>query len=367
MSIRRLVPVLLATVAVAAAAYAFHRWSRASQLPAGVIQVNGRFEGDEIVVAAKNAGRVQAICAREGDTVEGGQTLLRLDDAQAQARLAQAAHGEAVARAQLRAAESALEMLELEVPLSIRAAEDGVMRARAALAKAEAAEEQAGRDAKRFAALANRGSLGIQKSEAADLAWATAIADAFGGRASLSQAERQLGQALLGLQRITTERHHVAAVSAQLEQARAVVSDAKSVLADLTIMAPASGVIMTRLAENGEVVSAGAPLFNIVDLNRLYVKVYVPESQIGKVRLGLPARLYVDAFPNHPFTAMVRYISSRAEFTPKEVQSPDERVKLVYAVKLYLDANPNQCLTPGLPADAIIRYDEEAPWSPPHH
>jgi len=122
---------------------------------------------------------------------------------------------------------------------------------------------------------------------------------------------------------------------------------------------------MMRLVDVGEVVGAGAPLLDIVNMNRLYLKVYVPELEIGKVRLGLPARIYIDAYPDQYFTATVRYISSRAEFTPKEVQTPDERVKLVYAVKLYLDENPDHRLAPGLPADAIIRWEDDVQWAKP--
>ena len=96
-----------------------------------------------------------------------------------------------------------------------------------------------------------------------------------------------------------------------------------------------------------------------MDLDRLYLKVYVPEIQIGKVRLDLPARIYTDAFPDQPFEATVRYIASKAEFTPKEVQTPDERVKLIYPVKLYLAENPDHRLTPGLPADAVIRWKDD--------
>ncbi len=92
---------------------------------------------------------------------------------------------------------------------------------------------------------------------------------------------------------------------------------------------------------------------------------YVPAKEIGKLRLDLPAQIWVDAFPDEPFPATVRYIASRAEFTPKEVQTPDERVKLVYAVKLYLDANPDHRLVPGLPADAMIRWQEGVPWMKP--
>jgi len=119
------------------------------------------------------------------------------------------------------------------------------------------------------------------------------------------------------------------------------------------------------MVDAGEVVAVGAPLLELVDLDHLYLKVYVPEIQIGKVRLDLPARIYTDAFPEQPFEARVRYIASKAEFTPKEVQTPDERVKLIYAVKLYLNDNPDHRLTPGLPADAIIRWKDDVPWTKP--
>ncbi len=366
MRVRRPMLVLIAAVAAAAiGGYSFERWGRQPALPGGLIQANGRLEGDEVTVAAKSAGRIREICAREGEAVVRGQALARLDDAQIQARVAQAVHGEAAVRAQSRAARSALRTLELETPLAVQTAEAGLARAQAALEKADAAEQQARRDAGRFRELASRGSLGIQKSEAADLEWALASKEADAARAALTQADRQLAQARLGLQRIEAQRHQLAAIEAQLEQARAVVADVQSVMADLTIAAPAAGVIMTRMSDAGEVVPAGAPLFTLVDLHRLYLKVYVPESQIGRVRLGVPARVFTDAFPDRPFAATVRYIATRAEFTPKEVQTPDERVKLVYAVRLYLDENPDQRLTPGLPADAIIRCDEEAPWAAP--
>lgn len=143
------------------------------------------------------------------------------------------------------------------------------------------------------------------------------------------------------------------------------MAEIESVRADLEIRAPSAGVVAHRLVERGEVVAAGTPLYDLVDLDRLHLKVYIPEISIGKVRLGLPARVYVDAFPDLFVDARVRYISPRAEFVPKEVQTADERVKLVFAVKLALDANPDHRLTPGLPADAVIRVEQDVPWMPP--
>ena len=154
-------------------------------------------------------------------------------------------------------------------------------------------------------------------------------------------------------------------MESQRDQAYAVLDEAESVLKDLTITAPTSGTVTTRMVDVGEVIKDGTPLLELVDLDHLYLKVYVPEVQIGKLRLDLPARIYTDAFPDQPFEATVRYIASKAEFTPKEVQTPDERVKLIYAVKLYLTANPDHRLTPGLPADAIVRWKEDVAWAKP--
>jgi HlyD family secretion protein len=192
-----------------------------------------------------------------------------------------------------------------------------------------------------------------------------ARADYATAMAALTQANKKLAEAKLGREKIQTRKDEVAALEANLEKARAALDEAQSLLDDLTIRAPAAGIITTRIVDLGEMVAAGTPLFDIVDLDRLYLKVYVPEKEIGRLRLGLPARIYTDAFPDQFFPATVRYIASRAEFTPKEVQTPDERVKLVYAVKLYLDANPGHRLTPGLPADAVIRWQENAPWAKP--
>lgn len=193
--------------------------------------------------------------------------------------------------------------------------------------------------------------------------WEVAQKDIASSRSELTQAVKELAQAELGWKRIRAKESDVTALERQRDQADAVLSEAESVLKDLTITAPTSGTVTTRMVDVGEVVAAGAPLLELVDLDRLYLKVYVPEIQIGKVRLDLPARIYTDAFPDRPFEATVRYIAAKAEFTPKEVQTSDERVKLIYAVKLYLEENPEHRLTPGLPADAIIKWKDDVVWA----
>ena len=360
---RRSVVIAVTGLLLALSAYvAFDRLVARSALPEGLIQVNGRIEGDHVTVASKFPGRIHALLAREGDKVTAGQPLVRLDDAQVSARVEQARSAVAVVEAQVKAAHTTLAVMNLEVPLAIEWADAQIASAEAAVAKAIAVEQEARIDAQRFQDLAAKDQASIQQRDQAVTRWEVAQRDIAYSRSALTQTTKELAQAELGGKRIHAKEADVNALERQGDQAHAALAEAESVLADLTIEAPTSGTITTRMVDTGEVVAAGAPLLEIVDLDRLYLQVYVPEVQIGKVRLGLPARVYTDAFPDQPFDATVRYIASKAEFTPKEVQTADERVKLIYAVRLYLTANPDHRLTPGLPADAIIRWRDDVAW-----
>ncbi|MBI1735370.1 MAG: efflux RND transporter periplasmic adaptor subunit [Candidatus Rokubacteria bacterium] len=441
--------IVLAVVIATGASVAYVRWVARPALPEGLIQANGRIEGDRITISAKLGGRVQRLLAREGDTVEPNQVLVVLDDAQAEARVAQARAALAYARERVREAEAAvagadagvsraaaavaearaqreharqavtsvdarlaaastgLAVLRREVDVGVATAEAGLAHAAAVVARAEAADAQTRRDADRARRLMEQELIEPQRAEQAELTWIAARSELASARSAVAQAQQQLADARLGPERIRVREDEIRALDAQraqahagvaqadaaldraqvataearavLERARAAlrqaeagrdqaaaaVTEMESVRGDLTIVAPAAGVVTTRLVDAGEVVGAGAPLLDLVDLDRLYLKVFVPETAIGKLRLGLPARVHVDAWPSESYAATLRHIASRAEFTPKEVQTPDERVKLVYAVKLYLDRNPEHRLTPGLPADAIIRWKERTPWQRP--
>jgi len=275
---------------------------RSTPLPDGLIQANGRIEGDHYNVASKFSGRVAELEAREGDKVVKGQVLLRLDDAQVSAKVLQAEKGVDAAKAQCNAA--------------------------------AASEQQSRRDKIRLQKLLQKQTASQQEAERTSLAW-------------------------------RVEKERLVAAKALCGVAEATLQEVRSIHSDLIIRAPAKGMVTTRMVDEGEVIAAGSPLFDIVDFDRLYLKVYIPEKAIGKVKLGLPAQVYTDAFPDKPFAATVRYIASQAEFTPKEVQTPDERVKLVYAVKLYLNENPEHRLSPGLPADTVIRWQEGVEWVNP--
>lgn len=334
-------------------------------LPDGLIQANGRIEGDHVTVASKFPGRVEDLLVREGDSVEAGQVLIRLDDVQARARVEQATQAFASFEAKVQAAHTELAVLNLDVPLAIEAADAQVVKAKAMVERALAVEREARSDARRFRELAEKDQASRQQRDQADLKWQVSQREITAARSALEQAVKQAAQAELGWKKVRAKEAEVAALEHQRDQADAALTEVDSIVADLTIRAPTSGTVTTRMVDRGEIVSAGAPLLELVDLDRLYLQVYVPEVQIGKLRLGLPAKLYVDAYPDQGFDAAVRYIASKAEFTPKEVQTPDERVKLIYAVKLYLQNNPDRRLTPGLPADAVIRWRDDVAWAKP--
>ncbi|MCW5797134.1 MAG: efflux RND transporter periplasmic adaptor subunit [Nitrospira sp.] len=366
MTIRTSMTAAAVLVFVVIAGYVFlDRLVGHNGLPEGLIQANGRIEGDHVTVASKFPGRVVELAAREGTEVLKGSILIRLDDAQTKAKVDQAARLVDSLMAQVEAAHTALAVLNLEVPLSIEAAAAKVESARAVIRKARAIEYEARRDAERIRALLPEQAVSQQQVDQADARWTIAVTEIAVAQAAHDQAGKELAQAELGRERIRSKEAEVAALERQRDQADATLAEARSVLDDLTIVAPTNGTVTTRMVDVGEVVATGAPLLELVDLDRLYLQVYVPELQIGKVRLDLPARIHTDAFPDQPFDATVRYLASKAEFTPKEVQTPDERIKLIYAVRLYLTANPNHRLTPGLPADAVIRWKDDVAWSKP--
>ena len=334
-------------------------------IPDGLIQANGRIEGDSVIIASKTAGRIVELPVREGDSVTPKQVLVRIDDGIARARLAQAQADIEAARARFDAARAALALLRREIPHAIASSEAGVASVRTQLAQAEAARAQNARDLGRAQKLEADRFVGPQFVERAELALKTQQEQRDAALASLERAQQALNDARLGPQRISVRAAELATAQGALAAAEGKRDEAQSALDDLTLASPAAGVITSRFANSGEVITAGAPIFELVDLDRLYLKLFVPEREIGKVRRGLAARIYSDAFPDQPFAATVRYIGSRAEFTPKEVQTPDERVKLMYEVRLYLDRNPEHKLTPGLPADAMIRWKEDAAWARP--
>lgn len=358
--------VLLALIAIVLVAVAV-AWPLLRRPPSadGLLQVNGRIEGDRITVAPKFAGRIAALLVREGDVVSAGQVLVRLDERAVGARLEQALAAQASLSAQLAAQQAAIGLLRAETAVAVQAARTRVAAAEADVRRTDAAHEQDGRDHARAVDLSSQGFIGPQALERAALVLKQSGEQRDVARAALAQARQALRDAELGPQRVRAREAELAVTRARLQEAAAAIAEARGATDDMAISAPVAGTVTGRFANLGEVVNAGTPLLELTDLGRLYLKGYLPETQIGRVRRGMPAQIHVDAFPGEAFAATLRYVAARAEFTPKEVQTVDERVKLVYEVRLYADRNPDGRLNPGQPADGMIRWRDGAAWQPP--
>ncbi|MBY0571955.1 MAG: HlyD family efflux transporter periplasmic adaptor subunit, partial [Burkholderiaceae bacterium] len=285
-------PALLGVAAIVIGVGFFYYLSSSRKLPEGLIAASGRIEGDRIVAAAKYPGRISKIFAREGDTVAAGTVVAQLEDTSFQAKAEQARQALNATDAQLKAAQANLDIAQREVPMGVSVADAGVSQAQAALAKASAVEQQARRDAQRHKELFERGVIERHRYEQADLAWQVAQSDVNASQEAVKRAQQGLSQAGLGNDKVKARQQEVEALRAQRDRAAAAVAEADSVLGDLVIKSPASGIVLTRLREPGEVVLPGGAVVEMVNLDQLHLKVYVPESKIGQLRLGLPVRIY---------------------------------------------------------------------------
>lgn len=356
----------LVAVALAVAAGAWAWWADRAT-PSGLLQINGRIEGDQIAVAPKAAGRIAELLVREGDEVKAGQLLARLTDEAVDARQAQALAGAAAQRAQALALETSAALLQSEAAVQLASAQAGLAAARADLGRTQAAALQEERDLERMRDLAARGFVGPQAVERSELTLRSAREQQAAAQAAVARAEQALRDAELGPQRVRARLAEASSMRAQATAAEARVREAATQIADLTVSAPLTARVSNRYANAGEVIAAGTPIFGLTDLANVYLKGYVPEPMIGRIRLGQAAQIWTDAWPEAPFEARVGYIAARAQFTPKEVQTRDERTKLVYEVRLYPLADPGGKLLPGQPADGMIRHDETAAWQRPRH
>ena len=244
-------------------------------------------------------------------------------------------------------------VLKKTLPLKVDTARAGLKHAEAAAEAARAQAHQARRDWQRLKTLFDKGQISRDKLDRAQLALETARSQARTAEAAVTQARKQLAEARIALKQIETKSAEVAALHAQALRAHAALEEAMAMLDQLKIRAPQAGVVVRRLAHVGEMLTPGAVLYDLVDLDRLYFQGYVPETLLSRLKLGQKATVHVDGVAD-TVTATLRYLSQQAEFTPKEIQTQDERVRQVFAVKFYLDANPQGRYKPGMPADARL-------------
>jgi HlyD family secretion protein len=295
----------------------------------GDLVLSGNLEVTEAQLGFKVPGRVVERLLSEGERVKAGQLVARLDDTEQQEQLA-------LRRAELTGAEASLAALVAgSRPQEIAASE-------AALRSAEADRDRARLDFNRQTALRGKDAIADRELEAS--------------QAQLKVAEARATEAAerLKLVREGPRAEDIAQGRARVEQARALTALAGTQLENTRLISLLTGVVLSHNIEPGEFVSAGTPIVTVADTAHVWVRAYVNQTDLGRIRLGQKVEVRTDTFPDKPYEGVVGFIASEAEFTPKTVQTAKERVKLVFRVKVDL-ANPNDELKPGMPADAIIR------------
>jgi HlyD family secretion protein len=313
---RRLVLLFIGLAAVCAAIAAWFVL-RKPALPAGFASGNGRLEATTTYISTKYQGRIESVFFNEGDTVEPGQVIARMDTTALQAQLREA-------EAQIVAAQDSRTVAQTQVDVK------------------KADYDYAAATANRSRGLLPSGAVSRQEYEIDNAAM-------LASRASLAGAKASAVQTL-----------------AQIDAAKATADRLRAEINDATLVSPIKARIESRLAEPGETLAQGGRVYSIVDLSDVYMYVFLPEKVAGRVALGSQARIVLDAAPDHPIPAYVSYVSPMAQFTPKQVETAEERHNLTFRVKLQVDkartARYAPLIKPGLPGMGYVRYATKEEW-----
>ena len=310
-------------------AFAIYRTTSAAD-NTGAILASGTVEATQAELGFQLAGRLQSLTVREGDKVSAGVelALLERDDLLAQRE---------VAKAQVAAAQAVL------AELVAGSRREEIAHARAALTVATERRDAASRDVDRLKPLADQSLISKQAFD--NQTTALAIAN---GEVTKAKEELQILETGPRSERIAAQR-------ASLAQAAATVQRIDAQLAQTSLEAPFSGTVTVRHREPGEALSPGTPVITVRNFDDRWVRIYVPGDEVGKLTLGQAAKITGDSDPSKTYTGVISYIASVAEFTPRNVQSTKDRVKLVYEVRVRITGDATVDLKPGLPAD--VRFD----------
>jgi HlyD family secretion protein len=296
---------------------------------AAPVRASGTLEATEADLGFAVPGRIAWIAVREGEHVDAGQELARLDVAELQARRSAAAAQAEAARALLAESRAGGRAEELAQAGSIEAA-------------AARRLEEARRTMERSRRLAAEGAISAEALDHAETAYEAA-------RAQWEQAREQ--QRIV---RTGARPERIAVHEAQVRQAEAALEQADAQLENAAIRAPFAGVVAVRHRQPGETVGAGSPVLTVRDPEDRWVRIYIREDRLAQLTLGQSAEVRSDGLRGRSFEGRVSFISGQAEFTPRNVQTAEDRVRLVYMVKVALTGDPEGELKPGLPADVEL-------------
>ena len=382
-----LIGVLLLLVGVGALVF----WGQHQQRSAD-LYYSGTLEAIRSNLSFQVSGKVRTVNLNEGQYVKTGQCIAELEPEEFLARLDQARANLNQAIENRKQLEVSLEINQETLPADVSRAESAVQaaaaqlaeqqagnrtqdieRARLSLQEAEIAMDDARKDKRRFDDLFQSGFIAEKERDGADLKYETAVkvrqraAEVFAlakegfrkesvdvARARLSEVQAALLLSKGNLKKIEAVQADIQAAIARIQSAESAVNLAEIQLGYTRLLAPFDAILTSRNVEPGEVVTPGREVISLADLSRIDLKVFVDETQIGKIRPGQQVEVKIDTFPDKKYDGYVSYISPEGEFTPKIIQTRKERVKLVYLVKIAL-ANPNLELKSGMPADAWFR------------
>jgi HlyD family secretion protein len=325
---KRVIPLLLLLAIGGAVVYLHPQWFH-KPIDENVLKLSGNIEAHESLVSFKVTGRIIALPVDEGMSMKAGDLLARLDNDDYRQQVAED--------------ESTIRVRDRQLALGLAGSRtQDIEAAKLAVLDAQADLDQKKKDYARYQALYEKDEI---PGQTRDLA-ATNVTRA---QATYDRAQQIYDELVEG-----TRKEELAVEHSNVHQADQNLQMSRIRLAYTVLRAPFTGVVLVRQAELGEVVSPGTPIVTLADLDHLWVRVYVPETDLGKVHWGQAADVRTDTYPDKIYHGRISFVSAEAEFTPKSVQTEKERVTLVYRVKVDVE-NPNRELKPGMPADTIIK------------
>jgi HlyD family secretion protein len=389
---KRIIVIIVVLAAVAAGVYAYR--SGIGRTPDDRIMVSGNIELTEVNIAFKTAGRLIERTVDEGDSVKKGQIVARLDRAELEAQREREAAGLASAQSQLAQAQTALEWEQANLAGDVQQRKadlasnesrlqelkngsrpQEIQESRATVEAAQSELDRAKRDWDRAQTLYKNDDISTEQFDQYRNRWQSADAaikqaqqrDALvqaGPRVEVVQAaEGQVEKARGALKmadantlEIKRREQELVTRRDEIESAKASLALIDAELADTIIYSPVDGVVLVKSADVGEVLGVGTTVVTVGDIDHPWLRGYVNETALGKIKVGAKAKVTTDSYPGKVYDGRVSFIASEAEFTPKQIQTQEERVKLVYRIKIELD-NPRRELKSNMPADAQIVLD----------
>jgi HlyD family secretion protein len=328
--------------------------------------VSGRVEADEINLSSRIPGRLSSVNIKDGSSVNKGDIVAALEDAELQSRHNQAKAGIAELGEKIRASESSLAFTKNNTAHTIEEAEKVVASARSKLRQAESKRENAAKELQRFSALKAKDAVSEQRFDSVRLTSRLAEDEVTTAAKDVERAGVTLLKAGDSRELVKARELELSALRKSLDQLREALRQVEIQLGYAGITAPANGIVLRKTAEPGEVIPAGGVVGVMIIPEDVHVRTYVPEKYIGRIRPGMSADVLSDAYPAYPIKGNVCHISDRAEFTPKEVQSYEERVKQVFSVKICFSKDTTKTpdsspffavLKKGMPVDVRFNLD----------